>query len=815
MEFDQIKRAWEWTGGYAPTYGDAFPKEGYAPSGDNCHDDGPRTCFGLGGIGTGNFGRDLDGRFSRWHLQNGYHRHLPVDAAHMRVRWRRGDTVENYRLCRDGNENGLPDGTHSVRPLFPVVRERMAADEWPVEMQMESYSPVIPGDYEASALPVAFFDLHVRNRCDETVEFDAAFFWPNPVEWRPGGGAPLAEGASLLLYEEAEQAALSQPAWEDLCNAGNICRPVEAGEVPESGFLGGIRYANTFRDEPARDQQGEWLLGVCGEGARFSRATSFSCFGPKEGYGQDAWMMTEITSGFSETGVLPDRGLSWPAMSFEVLGGAVSGGRTLEPGESATIRFFLVWDTPLVEFGAGRTWRKKYTETFGHGGKASAAIATHALARRAEWRERIAAWHRSVTDREGLIGESPRLAGAVLNELYFIADGGTVWLSGEHSASGLSAPRLGEGEHFSLLEGYDIGYFYYSTFDLYPHAMGLIEACWPAFGELLFEDFVRSIPVGMAEHRPYYHDASVGPVLVEGTIPHDIGSPPADPWHILNDYQYRVDSNQWKDHDPCFILGYALHRRFAGRAVPAEHWEKLLVIAEHMERLDKDGDGLPEHDTHGDSTWDAIEEVGPAIFSAALTLGAWAALTAIARDVGDESNVAKFAEKFVTARQGFENAFWTGGHYRNATTGERAEWVMADGLFGVFLARRAGLGWLLPEDRIRDHMRKVFEANFRSNEDGSHGPTLLAPPEGWGGRSGGTQVGEVLVGSSWSCAALMEDVGLREEARVMGEAVVDVLYRRSGLQFRTPAAWTKDGQFRAALNLRPMAIGYLLGGPAG
>jgi non-lysosomal glucosylceramidase len=71
------------------------------------------------------------------------------------------------------------------------------------------------------------------------------------------------------------------------------------------------------------------------------------------------------------------------------------------------------------------------------------------------------------------------------------------------------------------------------------------------------------------------------------------------------------------------------------------------------------------------------------------------------------------------------------------------------------------------------------------------------------------QVNEVLVGSAWVYVAMLAEYGLHEKARLLADRMVDFQYVRAGLQFRTPAAWDGEGQFRAPLNMRPLSIAWL------
>lgn len=70
------------------------------------------------------------------------------------------------------------------------------------------------------------------------------------------------------------------------------------------------------------------------------------------------------------------------------------------------------------------------------------------------------------------------------------------------------------------------------------------------------------------------------------------------------------------------------------------------------------------------------------------------------------------------------------------------------------------------------------------------------------------QVNEVIVGSSWILAACLQEFGFTQEARTLADSMFQTI-RTYGLQYRTPAAWTSDGHFRAPMNLRPLAVWLL------
>src|SRR6266576_6776307 len=73
----------------------------------------------------------------------------------------------------------------------------------------------------------------------------------------------------------------------------------------------------------------------------------------------------------------------------EAIGAAIAATVELAPGETKRVSFVLAWDLPVVEFGSGTRWYKRYTRFFGRDGANAWAVGAEALARRSEWSARI------------------------------------------------------------------------------------------------------------------------------------------------------------------------------------------------------------------------------------------------------------------------------------------------------------------------------------------------------------------------------------------------------------------------------------------
>ena len=791
--------------GFRWTSANAFPGAYVGKLGAT--DDGPYGLPLLGGIGTGAFGRDLHGHFNRWQLQPGFARQTSVDAASLCVRWEQQGKSGAYRLGEFGWDRPLPPGTRSVAVLWPVVSERLRSADWPVEVVVESWSPVVPHNYDASAMPVAFFDVYARNTSSAPARLDMALFMPNFLGWRKGYGN--------VLSSEAEQKPKRDPAkkmgargWPERSNSGNHAEPAEPDAA--RGLRTGVLLRRAGYTTPTQDMEGQLFLGVGGgKDVLAQRHVSSFINGPQvaEESAAAPCLLRNVEQNFFASGSLPAQERGWLAGDGEVLASAVDGGLTLAPGAEGHFTIVLVWDLPLVQFGSGRTWEKAYTAKYGVDGLQARRIALDALAQRADWRQQLERWHKETLGEGAPDALSRR--GAAINDLYYAVGGGAAWVAREHPRIGLEPPLLGSGEHFSILEGFDTGYYFTTTLDLWPYAQPAFEANWPRLSELVLQDFLRIAPMTLSNPRFITGQGYFTVRKVANKLPHDLGSPAGDPWHQVNDYGSSRDTNIWKDHNPEFILSLYLNRKFSVKSLTEEEWQTVLSVTEFMIGQDKQQDGLPFHNAQGDSTWDALHFTGPSPYSGALTLGAWAAMADWAKKRGDSAQAQRFTGKLALAQNSFEKYFWNGRYYRAAANGEQAEWILGDALFGVLMAEAAGLRGLLPADHVSMHLRRVAERNWRDFGKGELGPALLAPPDG-PIPTDRLQVGEVIVGSGRSAVALMQRAGLREEGNAMADAINRTLYERSGLQFRTPAALGAEGTFRAPSNMRPLASWYSL-----
>ena len=733
-------------------------------------DDGSFAGIPIGGLGTGSIGRTHRGDAARWHLEVGRHEFAPVAADSFSVfvddggdeaggpgRGRatvlstlRPDVLPDWGWT-------LPIGGGTYHALFPRAWQTFEPEVLGVRLVGEQLSPVIGGDLEASALPVGV------------------------VEWTVENPGPSPRTVGILLT------------WQD--PAADPRTPAPAGAwheaVISSNVGGAILHAPTDAPTGLRG-----TFAVAASRAPGLEVTVRSRF--------DAVADRELWADFAADGRLEPHDDRRPSTAGEAIGAAVCATVTLAPGERRSIRFAIAWDLPMVEFGAGRRWWKRYTRAWGRSGERAFELATHALDRATVWRDAIEAWQRPVLDARD---RPDWYKAALFNELYFLVDGGSFWEAGEVDGP---EPEPDDPGRFALLECTD--YPFYDSVDVDFYASFAILRLFPELELRGIRDLLAAVEVDDPEIVEIEASGARAPRKVGGTVPHDVGGPDDDPFLRPNRYRFQ-DVNDWKDLGPKVVLQVwrdaaaldAAGEAAAGTALIREAWPTVVAQLERLSARDRDGDGLPEHDGAPDQTYDTWPMHGPSAYGGSLWLGALAAAERMAARLGDATAERRWAGWFERGQVAFDRKLWRGDHYAyDAGDGPSSDSVMADQLAGQWYADATGLGDLVPADRVETALRTIHRLNVCVFAGGRMGAVNGMRPDGTIDASS-EQSAEVWVGTTYALAAFMIGRGLVEEGWTTACGVAAVTYER-GLWFRTPEAFDRDGNFRASLYLRPLAI---------
>ncbi len=750
------------------------------------HDGGCRQGVPLGGFGTGGIGRDWTGAFRRWTLKTGSLKHFTEAVNGFACFQGTADGEGRARVLRprepeDGDalsawgwEETPPAGAY--HGLFPKAWYRYpAAPGWPVEMVCEQFSPVLPNNYRETALPVGVFRWHLRNTGDEPATVGLLFSFANLCNWftAPGRGKP------------------------ERRNAGNVNAPLDEPFV-DGGTARGVLFDCVRPDDIPGEGQGQMAIAArANDRIAVATVTSFDALGD----GAALWVP------FARTGALEEDHTRWiAACGFAeategTLGGALSATVTLAPGEVMVVPMVLVWDFPVIRFGTGRRYYRRYTELIGRTGNNAVLLAREALERATDWSLAIDDWHaRAIADGP----KAPKLAGMMLNELYLLVDGLTAWTAG--------AVEDGEAEDFfGLIECPD--YPYYDTLDLWVYASLALAANWPEIDRDVAALFARQVDRDDDRQRRHVWTGETFPITVAGSVPHDLGAPDEDPVEAVNAFAYR-DTNGWKDLNAQFIVTVCRIFRESGDAAFLEEcYPAACAALEYLARFDRDGDGLIENDGIPDQTFDNIPMLGPGAYCGGLWLAALAAVAAMAEAVGDAEHAAECHARKARAAEAYQERLWTGSHFRIDAAGTYGDAVLIDQMFGPWMADRLGLECGLPRERIVTALKTVYQTNFLDRDGGRNGAVNIAgDPEAIAAAVTGigdvrNQSSESLTAFNLSLAAQLQHFGLLEESEAVLESVHRAIYEERGLWFRTPAAWDPDAAtFRAIMNMRPLVV---------
>ncbi len=574
-----------------------------------------------------------------------------------------------------------------------------------------------------------------------------------------------------------------------------------------------------------------------GKGVEVSRRTRFACHGRRANTD-----LVQVWKDFAADGRLDDEPAEPcpdPSVKAQAIGAALAAKVHVPAGETRELVFALAWDTPVARFGSGSAWYRRYTRFYGRDGQSAPAIARDAILGYPAWEEEIAAWQKPILDDPGL----PDWYKAMLfNELYYLADGGTIWTAGEAdgdttgTGAGPAAPReaatqgpevapLPEPDigHFAYLEGHE--YLMYNTYDVHFTASFALAELWPELELSLQRDFANAVRVEDAEAVTFLLSGRRGQRKVRGAVPHDLGSPVEDPWRRVNAYEAQ-DIGLWKDLNPKFVLQvYRDWVATGNRGFLVEVWGAVEEAMAYALAFDRDGDGLIENDGFPDQTYDLWPARGPSAYSGGLWLAGLAAAAAMAEEMGQAERTREYCQLLGRAQAAYEAKLWNGCYYNyDASRSRHHDSVMADQMCGPWFALACGLPPVVPEEHMRSALRKVFELNvmgWRPRErgasanrtemtSGERGAVNGMRPDGRVDRTC-MQSQEVWTGTTFTLAAAMLQAGLTEEAFATARGVYLSVYRDYGLWFQTPEAIDTRGVYRSAAYMRPLAVWAALG----
>ncbi|XP_028416084.1 non-lysosomal glucosylceramidase-like [Dendronephthya gigantea] len=781
-------------------------KEGRVPFIDPYKMNPCRQVYGvpLGGIGCGSIGRGWKGDFNRWQLTPGMYSYDTVHADQFVVCIRRkGKTVYQQVLSPQCTSNGLLYG-HNLKSwnwgfnganaiyhaLYPRAWTVYEIPSQRIRLICRQISPIFPNDYKDTSLPVAVFIWTVQNYGKEDADVSIMF------TFQSGEGKP--DDASYGHYNEPFtcKGIHSEVGNEQKAGQGSRSHVITCdvtGVLLHRNADPACTYVIAAK---AKHQENNPLV-------RVTWKTIFDAKSPGRRLWQD----------LHEDGLLssnPDP--SHRSNPGEAPAAAVAASVTVPAGERRTLEFSLAWDMPIVYFGSKRLKHYRwYTKFFGYHGNAGSTLVSHALRTYTEWESKIDEWQEPILRDKNL---PAWYKSAIFNELYFIADGGTIWLDvAKEESRNIEVKYLPEVVknygRFAYLEGHE--YRMYNTYDVHFYASFALIMLWPMLQLSLQHDIADYVNKSDLKQRLTMMSGRSCPRKVQGCVPHDIGDPDDEPWTNINAYTIH-DTSEWKDLNLKFVLQLYRDYVFTGDLQFLDDlWPVAKTVMAKAVSQDSDGDGLIDNSGFADQTYDAWIVSGASAYCGGLWLASLRTMSEIAKVLGYPEDIKKYNNILQRGKKAYERKLWNGRYYNYEFSKRRYHnSIMADQMAGQWYLKACEIGQhpndrVFPKAHVISALTTVFEYNVLRFHNGRLGAVNGMRPDGKVDTSS-VQAEEVWTGITYAVAASMIQEGLVEEGFRTACGVYRSCYERFGMSFQTPEAYTGNGRFRSLGYMRPLSI---------
>jgi non-lysosomal glucosylceramidase len=613
-------------------------------------DDGYWQGAPVGGFGAGTFSRTYRGDFARWHIKAGVNKYQTVYADQFAMfQQSQGDSQGVAKVLFTGHPNDdalktwswdYPVGAGDYYALYPKSWYDYRWEKFPAHVVLEQFSPVLPDNYRESSYPVGVYIWHADNPTDKPVTVSILLSWTNMVGWFRS----------------------FTPRLDSRMNPGNHNQFVSE-PLGSKGIVKGIVFGRNRAGSALDEWDGQFAIAALeSPGVDISYQTTLDASGD----GNAVWQP------FSKDGNLANDNQSWVS-SGEPLAGAIAVRFTLQPGEKRVIPMAISWDFPVVQFGSGRKWLRRYSDFFGASGTNAFAIARDALQHSTEWSALIDAWQAPYINDES---KPLWYRGMLFNELYILADGGSFW--GRPDGSDKKLPP-----RFGFLECFD--YPFYATLDVRFYGSLPLVNFWPEIDKQVLRQFADTVPRAWPEKDEWQwksqqeNDPAFRVRKKKGAVPHDLGIPGEDPFFNVNQFSWQ-DTNGWKDLNSKFVLMVYRDFVFTGHddiAFLRYSWPAVKDAMQYLEQYDH-GSGIPENDGYPDQTYDTWVVRGVSAYSGGLWLAALRASEEMARALGESDSAAHYHAKFLKAQKSYIKDLWNGEYFRFDTESENRDSVQAD-----------------------------------------------------------------------------------------------------------------------------------------
>ncbi|XP_023331930.1 non-lysosomal glucosylceramidase-like isoform X2 [Eurytemora carolleeae] len=717
-----------------------------------------------GGLGSGTVGRGFRGEFCRFNMIPGMYEYntVPSDQFILSIHSDTGGCI--YQSVLGGRGASVPGAPSSWKwagnpedslycGLYPRSWTVYNILQVGVRVLCRQISPVIPGDYNTSCLPASAFIFTVENNSDVNLQVSITLSFKNGT----GGKADKEGGVRTQPFQQENSSGVSIH--------GKI-----RGEV--------MVYSIGARKDDKRSVS--WCSG----------------FDPK-GTGEKVWRGLEQNNKLESE---PEA--TQPTSPGQEVAVAVSSRMLVEKRSCGTLDLALAWDNPKIKFRDGnKVYRRRYTRRFGIDGQAGPKLVSHALRSWEDWDRWIEEWQEPVLSDSEL---PDWFKSAIFNELYFLSDGGGVWLEVEEGENLSSLdPRLEYGR-WGYLESHE--YRMYNTYDVHFYASWALIDLFPGLELSLQLDFLDSVVREDKDPQKELYGGKITPRKIKDSVPHDLGDPEEEPWLKVNSYNIH-DVSEWRDLNLKLVIQVWRDIKLLPEKESAYLLEQALPVCaalmEVAQSWDKDGDGLIENSGWPDQTFDSWVMLGASAYCGGLYLASLAAMADMSDRAGLEH---QWREKLSAGELSFEEKLWGGDCFKFDTSPRGENVIMADQLAGYWYCKITDpTQGILDPEKVLTSLKTIFSNNVMKFCEGTQGAVNGMLRTGGVDRST-VQSEEVWTGVTYALASLMIAEGLVTQGFKTAEGIYRTVYETIGLGYETPEALYEKKHYRAIGYMRPLSI---------
>jgi uncharacterized protein (DUF608 family) len=481
-------------------------------------------------------------------------------------------------------------------------------------------------------------------------------------------------------------------------------------------------------------------------------------------------------------------------------GAAVSVTFTLKPKAIKKIPVAVVFDFPQQWYADGTAFDRKYVKSFTNADSRAKDMAKLAIDKYPEWLKKTSAIQNRMLE---LISESPSykndrkgsllLLRLIVNEFHFPLANAAAWIVDK---DGNDIARFLECFDYPYVNSQDVDWFSMILLMLFPDVER--EICQQFIDSIMEENLTEryyhthasfaEARQHFVEHPEEYEGVSLTHIKaatkIKGSVSHDLTALTFGcPLRNISEYTW-YNTNYWVDLFPKLALRVLRNVKYTGDTdFLKKNWQTLKFGFEYLEKLDLDGDGVPEgNPDEVKNTFDNINLFGVDSYSTNGFLAACKAMIKMADMMKDNLAKKQYEEIFEKGAAVYEKLWIDKKTSRgrmqyyatcfDPATGETNTDVWTNQMDGLWYLIAMGEESFIPDERAR----KVLKTIYRNNRT----------PMGWA--TARTQNGkpvesdqgkDVWVASNYVLAQLLDYYGLVKESKEVYKVMDKVVFQHA------------------------------------